>query len=475
MLWALWPIWALLAPLCILATIAAISISPIIFPPGLTLLLLGVSTLAFAIGIFLTALFEDDRIALAREHISLPLLLAPTLWLRRQLSWSDLSQADLSSSPDGADNSASNLKLCFLSAAAVKIDLKSISKLEQEQLLMAIEFWSKPNTMTEQLVEFHRQLQNENKGIEKVSYTRLWEDELSRRFRTTTFVPLEPGAILHSGSLIISRQLAFGGLSAIYLAKRDGKDFVVLKEVNLPANAEPALKQKAEQLFQREAQLLMKLAHKQIAQVLDHFVEGGRSYLLLEYVNGQDLRQFVQQHGRQSESIVLTWAIQIAAILDYLHSQPVPIIHRDLTPDNLILHQDGTLVLIDFGAANEFIAEATSTIVGKQAYMPPEQLRGKTTIKSDYYAFGATLYFLLTGDDPPALSVLHPGEKVAIAKHLDEFVALITELNPDDRLGSHGGTLSQVLTEFAGAPALPSSQSASSQFTPTQQPPETNG
>src|SRR5262249_22800632 len=161
---------------------------------------------------------------------------------------------------------------------------------------------------------------------------------------------------------------------------------------------------KAHELFNREAQLLSKLNHPQIVKVLDHFVENGRSYQLLEYLNGQDLRQHVRQNGVRREDEVLAWGIQMAEILKYLHEQDPPIVHRDVTPDNFVLRQDGSIVLIDFGAANEFVGNATGTLVGKQAFISPEQFRGKSVTASDIYALGGTLHFLLTGEDPEALS-----------------------------------------------------------------------
>jgi len=167
--------------------------------------------------------------------------------------------------------------------------------------------------------------------------------------------------------------------------------------------------------------------------VYDHFAEEGRNYLILEYLRGQDLRQFVKQNGAQPEHLVVNWACQIASILSYLHSQNPPIIHRDLTPDNLVRKDDDSVVLIDFGAANEFVGTATGTLVGKQAYIAPEQLRGKACMASDIYALGGTIYYLVTGKDPEALSESKLSEVLSISPELDEIVAACTQLEPEDR------------------------------------------
>jgi serine/threonine-protein kinase len=117
----------------------------------------------------------------------------------------------------------------------------------------------------------------------------------------------------------------------------------------------------------------------------------------------------------------------------YLHSQTPPIVHRDLTPDNLVLSVNVGLVLIDFGAANAFIGTATGTMVGKQSYMPPEQLRGKGEPRSDIYALGCTLYFLLTGSDPMPLEIANPGEKTVVSHDLNALIMKCTAQKVEER------------------------------------------
>ncbi len=122
-------------------------------------------------------------------------------------------------------------------------------------------------------------------------------------------------------------------------------------------------------------------------------------------------------------------------VLNYLHTQTPPVIHRDISPDNIVINQNGDALLIDFGAANEFVGEATGTLVGKQAYMSPEQIRGKVTPQSDIYSLGATMYFLLTAKDPEPLSSSHP-KKIddSIPAALDDLVNLCTKLDLTERI-----------------------------------------
>ncbi len=281
------------------------------------------------------------------------------------------------------------------------------------------------------------------------SFTQLWEEELDNRFGSTIFVPLEAGQILvrEGGlSLKIQGQLSFGGLSAVYLVSREilneaansGKPqkLFVLKEAVLPVNSDDALKQKALAMFERESRLLSALNHPRIAKVIDFFVANGRNYILLEHIEGVDLRRFVKENGKQDAAVAIRWLTETASILQYLHGQNPPIIHRDVTPDNLVLARDGRLTLIDFGAANALVGTATGTLVGKQSYIAPEQFRGKANFSSDIYSLGATIFFALTACDPEPLRTLHPAEITEIPPALDQLIAHCTEQEQEMRIGS---------------------------------------
>ena len=406
-----------------------------------------------AIGIILSAVFEDNLIVVSKEGLSFPLRMLVNLGFRRERLWSEINYAALSN-PLSENDSDRLLTLGFSSGGDVRMKLSKMKRTDIEQLLLALEVWGKNLKRPPELIEFQNDLQNTNLGIEKLSYTQMWEEELGRRFSNTSFIPLKPNQKLMNDKLVIIRQLAFGGLSAIYLAQLNGSTLVVLKELVIPPNSGEAARAKAEEMFRREAKLLVKLKHPNIARVMDHFQENERNYLLLEYVRGQDLRQLVNQQGRQKEEDIARWALQIVDILKYLHSNDPPVIHRDLTPDNLVLNHKNDIVLIDFGAANEFVGTATGTFVGKQSYIAPEQLRGKATPKSDIYALGGTLYFLVTGRDPEALMASDPreargedaetditseekdaNESVTVSDTVAELIFSCTQMEESDRPG----------------------------------------
>jgi len=300
-------------------------------------------------------------------------------------------------------------------------------------LFLAVEKWSDQSVLSRRALLLERGLAAVDNAI-SLSYTSIWTDALESQFAATNFVPLKTTSKLQDGRYEVRMQLASGGLSAVYLAKLVPNSRVVLKESVLPSDTDDKTRAKAKELFEREGRLLSRLSHPQIAKVLDFFVEDGRDYIALEYIPGVSLRQFIKSDNFRDEKTIVAWAAQMADILLYLHELDPPIVHRDLTPDNLLARDDGKVALIDFGVSNEFISQATGTLVGKQAYISPEQFRGKAEPRSDVYSFGATLYFLLTGEDPEPLSVSRPKQvKPEISPYLDELVAQCTDMDVEKR------------------------------------------
>lgn len=306
-------------------------------------------------------------------------------------------------------------------------------------MIVAIDVWGGGSDSFPALLEARAQLSgNILRSDKNRSYTEMWEEELSARFGATNFIPLEPGHKLQEGLLTLERQLAFGGLSAIYLVKDNQGKHLVLKEAVIPKEADMELQKQSITMLEREARYLSALNHQGLAKVYDYFVEDTRHYLLMEFIKGTDLRRYVKENGPIDGKEAINWGAQIAEILAYLHEQEPPIVHRDISADNIILRDDEaggeSLAIIDFGAANTFLGTATCTLIGKQAYIPPEQLRGKATVKSDLYSLGCTLYFLLTGQDPEPISVSDPStSKPETPRQLSELIVSLTQMDEEKR------------------------------------------
>lgn len=209
---------------------------------------------------------------------------------------------------------------------------------------------------------------------------------------------LSVGQVLEKRYRVVSL-LGQGGMGAVYRAW----DLNLRVPVALKENLD--LSPVSQQQFEREALLLAQLNHPNLPRVTNHFtVPGLGQYLVMEFIEGQDLQQWLDQRGRLTEAEAVPIISQVAAALAYLHSRPEPVIHRDIKPANIKITPDNRAVLVDFGIAKQFTAEGHTTR-GAQAvtpgFSPPEQYGlGTTDARSDIYAVGATLYALLTGQTP---------------------------------------------------------------------------
>jgi tRNA A-37 threonylcarbamoyl transferase component Bud32 len=267
---------------------------------------------------------------------------------------------------------------------------------------------------------------------ERESYTELWLKELNAPPKRDKLVPLTSGMLLHDREYRISERIGMGGQASVYLAEslKHGGMPVAIKEFILPVFPDPRVRLSAAQRFQSEAEIISRIRHPQIVRFLDLFIEDHRAYLVLERVNGRNLKQIVETDGPLDEAGVIQLAVQMCDILSYLHGQNPPIAHRDFTPDNLMLADDGLIKLIDFSVAQASISNVTGSVVGKPEYIAPEQFRGKPTPLSDIYSLGGTLYFLLTGNHPEAISVSKP---VTASTELANVIAGATALDPVSR------------------------------------------
>lgn len=276
-------------------------------------------------------------------------------------------------------------------------------------------------------------------------YTQLWLEVLATSPQRSRQDTLPTNTTIANDRYEILGQIGSGGQGIAYLGRAKAGALgensapldVVLKEFVLPYHAGLSVSKKALENIQREAELLKTLTHPQIVKLVDLFVEDQRAYLVLEHIEGKSLRQIVDEQGPYSEEQVGDLALQMCDILSHLHMQHPSVLHRDFTPENLIMGTDGSLKLIDFNVAQQMHSNATRTVVGKHAYIPPEQFRGKATPQSDLYAMGASLYFLLTGKEPEAITVAHPRTlKPSVSPEFDAIVAQATATDVDVRYGS---------------------------------------
>lgn len=230
---------------------------------------------------------------------------------------------------------------------------------------------------------------------------------------------LQPGQTMNAGQYRVVRALGKGGMGAIYLAENTQafNRLCVIKEM-IPYY-EPGKEREAQERFEQEARTLAALKHPGIPDMYGYFSEKGHNYIVMEYIEGENLEGSLTREKPSGEKVaghpmdaaqVVHYGIQICRVLEYLAQvKPEPVVHCDIKPANIIMDQNSQqAVLVDFGTARARYLrglqgqpdDRRASVYGTVGYAAPELYRGRVTPKSDVYSLAATMYHLLTDDDP---------------------------------------------------------------------------
>ncbi len=156
--------------------------------------------------------------------------------------------------------------------------------------------------------------------------------------------------------------------------------------------------------LEKEADLMRRLDHPRIPHIIDRVIENNEFYIVMDYIEGHSLEDVMKNCGRLAQEQAIEWALQICEILDYFHSQPQPIIYRDLKPSNVMLKTDGSVCLIDLGIArvHKYGKTEDTGILGTRGYAAPEQFggHGQTDARTDIFALGRLMFYFVTGKSP---------------------------------------------------------------------------
>lgn len=253
---------------------------------------------------------------------------------------------------------------------------------------------------------------------------------------------LQTGQTLNNRYRIV-RLLGQGGFGAVYRAWDANLNRPCAVKENLDTSPE------AQRQFAREATVLANLSHPNLPRVTDHFsLLGQGQYLVMDFVDGDDLHTIMKRQGSVPVTQAVGWISQVAEALIYLHSREPHVVHRDIKPANIRITPEGHAMLVDFGLVKLFDPHMKTTIGARAVtpgYAPPEQYgQGKTDARTDLYALGATLYNILTGQDPLE-SVqrmvgrrMDPAHQVnpAIPAYIGQAIERAMALEPDQRFQS---------------------------------------
>jgi serine/threonine protein kinase len=269
------------------------------------------------------------------------------------------------------------------------------------------------------------------------------------------------------GRYKIVRRLAIGGMAEVFLAKVAGpggfEKLVVLKRI-LPQLADSEMYVK---MFLEEARVAAQLDHPNIVHVFDFGEIDGTYFLTMEYVEGATLKQLARWGAQTEETrlpphVIAHVASQVCAGLGYAHAftapetgEMRPLVHRDVSPENIMVSRSGSVKLLDFGVAKVATDDDRSVVgmlKGKISYMPPEQLEGADSVdhRIDLYALGVVMYHTLSGRRPyeadtelGLIDAILKGQPVPLLKHRldlsDDLLAIVDRAisrKPEDRFQS---------------------------------------
>ena len=256
---------------------------------------------------------------------------------------------------------------------------------------------------------------------------------------------------LVSSRYLVDKEIGRGGIAIVYSAF----DNVLRQEVALKLLVPPpAASENLKHRFRREATILRELNHPNIIRVYDFIEENDSAFLVMQLIHGCDLQRFVEQEGPISARLLESYVLQIVSALDTAHQQGI--LHRDLKPSNILIDQNNTVYLTDFGSAkrdNQLSLITSSGFVGTLSYSAPEILEGqRADARSDIYSLGLTLYFCAKGKLPPlhrATGIVEPSEIGFLPdsmayESIGKIIAKSTRKSPSLRFLSSSEMLSAV-------------------------------
>jgi serine/threonine protein kinase len=261
-------------------------------------------------------------------------------------------------------------------------------------------------------------------------------------FRAVEPDPTDPSRIGKYSEVELIRE---GRIGMTYAGKRNGQSFI-LKTLNPQWINHP----RALALFERQASVLQPVNHPGVPRSLDFFRVRGQPYFVTEAVSGKTVFQQVRQQGKVEIKQAIAWMLEVCEILDYLHTQPLPVLHQDVRPENLIRRDRRTssyeLALVEFGMTRG-LENDPSELRGANrftsGYLAPEQQNGQATFLSDLYGVGTTLAFLISGHQPRLFykqwqqeSRFSPELIPGLLPELIEVLGTLTAPNPRDRYQS---------------------------------------
>lgn len=253
---------------------------------------------------------------------------------------------------------------------------------------------------------------------------------------------LEVGDVVLNGRYEVTKIVHTSGMSNVYLVSDSNLNKLwCLKEIKKSESG----KNKVEYYsLLQEANIMKGLNHSGIPRIVTIEEDGDSLFIIMDYVDGVSIKSWIQKKQRIKQDVVVTWMRQICQVMIYLHNRPQPIFYRDMKPDNVMIQSDGNIKVLDFGIS-VVIKEPGQKIVkalGTKGYAAPEQSKSgmPCDLRSDIYAMGKTMYYMLTGLNPSRI----PKDKIRPVRDIDSSISVgiekivdkCTQEDPNDRYQS---------------------------------------
>lgn len=261
-----------------------------------------------------------------------------------------------------------------------------------------------------------------------------------------------------------------GGMGAVYKARDERLTQICAVKELLSSSIDDG--EYAVKRFHEEAKILASLRHSNLPRVIDHFTENGKYYLVMDFIDGQDLETILKSNkDGLNEDKVIEYTKQLLDVLIYLHSQNPPVVYRDLKPSNIMVQTcDGRIILIDFGIARTVRPGSLTqkTGIGTEGYISPEQYTGKPEPASDIYSLGATIHHLVTGQKPLIPFNFRPVKelKPGITEEFHNIIMKSLQMKPEARFTAQ--EMKKAIYELKKLPEIYKQKKVSSEKTKTE-------
>ncbi len=371
---------------------------------------------------------KHPEIILNQDGITFPFEFFIATCRHRFRAWSDVAEVSCQRSSNSAQpldqpSPIENIRISFRSGGMVNLKAKRMSEEHLANLLMSIDDLAGDCVMKD--------------GLDAEVGTEHIVSDHKIAISAMTFLPLAQGAELGDGKVRIIRQLSSTPVSATYLARDNSTLLVKLVQIAANANQEYSLSHNG---WANQLEQLKGLKHHSLINEITVLEQANNIFAVFENKPGKSLRAYIDLNGRRSALIALAIALKVCDALEYLHDQSPPMVHGGVSPDNVILGNDGEIYLFAFGREHEFVEEACKTLWGDLGFRAPEQIYGSASPQTDIFGLGALLSYLVYGKQPNAFA-MNPERKQQVNPVDQQVLALIekcTAYKTEDRYQTIG-------------------------------------